>query len=569
MSALFKNPDSESIRELLRDMAGRRILVVGDGMLDCYIHGVSSRLSPEAPVQIVQAEREEYLLGGAANVAKCLVALGAKVTLCCVVGEDAQGAQFISEARSLNIDTRLIRREPCRPTPVKTRIIAGRQHLLRVDREGTAKYPSEMLIALAAEIGVAAAQSDAVLLSDYNKGVLTDEVCRAAIEGAGIKPVVVDPKGVQWRRYMAATLLKPNWREAQAFLGAKDSMIISLNPSTDDSHAEQIAAQLRDGVHVKNVAVTRGAQGVSLACADGNQLSFPTRATEVRDEAGAGDALAAAACLALAAGASVPLAVWLGNIAAGAKVAKFGTHTVSGYDILEAMGEHYPSSERKVLSLVQAAMLATELRSAGKKVVFTNGCFDLLHLGHVTYLEHARRLGGALIVGINTDASVRKLKGPERPVQSEGDRARIIAAQGCVDGVVLFGEDTPLELIKAIKPDVLCKGGDYKAKQDVVGWDVVESYGGHVALIDLVEGRSTSKLIDKTRSKDINQDIFKDLWSQFVEILKKQWSKLTDDDIKYIEGSYEKLIERIQDRYGYDRKKAEVEVKNKLRVPDE
>jgi D-beta-D-heptose 7-phosphate kinase/D-beta-D-heptose 1-phosphate adenosyltransferase len=495
----FQEPAKEDVRALLRSMAGRSVLVVGDGMLDAYLYGNSARISPEAPVPIVHVEREEYLLGGAANVAKCLVALGAKVSLCCIIGTDASGDQFIAEAKSLNIDTKLIFRDGGRPTPVKTRVVAGRQHLARVDREGKTPYPPALLEKMIAALKTAASKADAVLLSDYDKGVLGDAVCSAAITAAAGKPVLVDPKGHRWHRYNGATVLKPNWREATAFLATKDSMIMTLSPHANDADAEQIAQQLRGGIGTRHVLVTRAEHGMSLA-SERTSLSFRTRATKVEDEAGAGDVVAAATCLALAGGAEMALAAWLGNVAAGAKVAKFGTHTVSDHEILEALGEQFSSSERKVFSAAQAAEAAAVLRKSGKKVVFTNGCFDILHLGHVTYLENARRLGDALIVGINTDASVRRLKGPERPVQSEGDRARIIASQACVDGVVLFGEDTPYELIKAVKPDVLCKGADYKTKKDVVGWDIVEASGGRVVLIDLVEGRSTSKVIEKNRS---------------------------------------------------------------------
>ncbi len=496
----FTEPSKEAVRELLRAMAGRSVVVAGDGMLDSYLYGNSARISPEAPVPVVQIEREEFLLGGAANVAKCLVALGAKVSLCCVVGNDAAGEQFIAEAKSLNIDTRLIFRDGSRPTPVKTRVVAGRQHLVRVDREGKSPYSPALLKKIASALKQAASDSDAVLLSDYDKGVLCDEVCSAAISAADGRPVLVDPKGPRWHRYSGATVLKPNWREATGFLATKDSMVLSLTPHSNDAHAEQIAQQLRSGLGTKHVLLTRAEHGMTIASPDGAGVSFRTRATKVEDEAGAGDVVAAATCLALAAGADMATAAWLGNVAAGAKVAKFGTHTVSDHEILEALGENFSSSERKLFTAAQAADLAANLRKSGKKVVFTNGCFDILHLGHVTYLENARRLGDALVVGINTDASVRRLKGPERPVQSEGDRARIIASQACVDGVVLFGEDTPYELIKAIKPDVLCKGADYKTKKDVVGWDIVEAHGGRVVLIELVEGRSTSKVIEKNRS---------------------------------------------------------------------
>ncbi|HEY3323074.1 MAG TPA: D-glycero-beta-D-manno-heptose 1-phosphate adenylyltransferase [Planctomycetota bacterium] len=515
---MFNEPDRETVKSLLAAMAGRRVCVIGDAMLDSYLYGSASRLSPEAPVQVVQVEREEYLLGGAANVAKCLVGLGAKVSLCAIVGTDSLGQQFLEEAKSLGIDTSLVFQDSCRPTPVKTRIVSGRQHLLRVDRERRTAYPAALLAKIAAKIKDAVAAADAVLLSDYDKGLLTDEVCEAAIKAAvapasvpagrdagTTKPVLVDPKGQRWQRYSGATVLKPNWREGLAYLATRDSMVMTLSPHADDEHAQQIAAQLRAGVGVKAVLLTRGEHGASLVWndsgKDGAAVSFRARAAQVQDEAGAGDVVAAVATLALAAGADLPTAAWLANVAAGAKVGKFGTQTVSDHEILEALGERFPSFERKVMTKAQAAEFGAAQRNAGKKVVFTNGCFDILHLGHVTLLEAARRLGDALIVGINTDASIRRLKGPERPVQNENDRARILAAQGCVDGVVLFAEDTPCELLKAIRPDVLCKGADYQTKQGVVGWEIVESYGGRIALIDVVAGRSTSKIIEKSRDK--------------------------------------------------------------------
>jgi len=494
--ANFKELDRDSARQLLRAMEGQRVLVVGDGMLDGYVYGASSRLSPEAPVPIVQVEREECLLGGAANVAKCLVALGARVSLCCAVGADAQGRQFLDEAGSLDIDTRLVFREAALPTTLKTRIVAGRQHVLRLDREGRKPYPAGLLSRMAAAVGEAARHVDAVLLSDYDKGVLDEQVCAAAIAGAGSKPVLADPKGQSWRRYSGVTVLKPNWQEALDFLGSLDPDF-KAPEAPEDGAAEAAAQRLRRELGVKNVLLTRAARGISLACADGASFSFPSRAAKVEDEAGAGDVAAAAACLALAAGADVPAAAWLGNVAAGVQVAKFGTLTVSDYEILEALGESFPKSERKLMARSQAADFAAALRSAGKKVVFTNGCFDILHLGHGTLLEKARQLGDALIVGVNTDASVRRLKGADRPINPENDRARLLTYMACVDAVVFFDEDTPVGLIKAVKPDVICKGGDYKRKEEIVGWDIVESYGGRAVLIDLLAGRSTSKVIEK------------------------------------------------------------------------
>jgi D-beta-D-heptose 7-phosphate kinase/D-beta-D-heptose 1-phosphate adenosyltransferase len=493
----FEEPATAAVHALLKNMAGRRVLVIGDGMLDCYIYGASSRISPEAPVQIVQAERSEELLGGAANAAKCLVALGANVSLCCIIGEDAEGERFLAQARSLRMDTSLVRRDPNRPTATKTRIVCGRQHILRVDRE--ARSAGRTPPGFPPAIQAAAQEVDAILLSDYNKGILDETVCAAAIAGAKGRPVLVDPKGDRWERYRGATVVKPNWREALSFLKAHGHT--ADDKPAADAQSEAAAGQLRRDLRAGNILLSRAEHGVSLACADGATLSFRARAEKVEDEAGAGDTLGAATCLALAAGAPFRTAAWLGNIAAGAKVAKFGTLTVSSHDILSALGEQFAKSERKCMTAGQAAQFAAALRSAGKKVVFTNGCFDILHIGHRTLLQEARQLGDALIVGINTDASVKRLKGPQRPINSEADRAGLLSAMEFVDAVVLFNEDTPLELLKAIKPDVLCKGGDYRGKEEVVGWEVVESCGGKVALINLVEGRSTTKTIEKARGE--------------------------------------------------------------------
>ena len=495
---MFQEPDQASVEALLRSMTGRRVLVVGDGMLDGYIYGHSSRLSPEAPVQVVDIDREEYLLGGAANVAKILISLGAKVSICCAVGNDAEAKQFLDDAAGMGIDTHAVVHDPAIRTTLKLRIVSGRQHVVRVDRDPRAPYAQKTIDALVELAASAAAAADAVLLSDYAKGVLTEAVCAAAIRGAAGKPVLVDPKGKDWKKYSGATLIKPNFGEARTFIGVGEPSATTLNPSTDNVVCEHMAANLRESLKVANVAITRGPNGITLAKSDGTQESFPGRHLPPKDEAGAGDAVAAATCLALAAGASLEESVWLGNLAGAVMASKFATQAVSDFELLEALGASYPSSRKKLMTVPQAAEFAAMMRKENKNVVFTNGCFDILHLGHTTYLESARQLGDALIVAINTDDSVRRLnKGPNRPVNPEGDRSRLISSLACVDAVVLFGEDTPYEIIKSVKPHVLCKGADYKSKQDVVGWDIVEANGGRVALIPLVEGRSTSKVIEK------------------------------------------------------------------------
>jgi len=490
-AAEFREPALARVRELLGAMVGRRVLVVGDSALDDYVSGEVERISPEAPVPVLAVEREEFVLGGAANVAKCLVALGAKATLCTVVGADADGELFKSEAESLGIGKSGILADRARRTTRKTRIVARQQQVIRLDRETVAPLSPELDRRLSAAVARAVKRADAVVLSDYSKGVLSAAVCRAVFAAAGSRPVLVDPKDLPWKAFSGATVLKPNLRAAERFVHG---------PLPDEASAERAALGIADELDVANVLVTRGAQGMVIASRGSAPLAFPAHAKELVDETGAGDVVAATVALALAAGADIAEAAWLGNVAAGVKVGKFGAATVTGQEILTVLGQVNVPSAGRVLDRDAAAALTARLRAAGRSVVFTNGCFDILHLGHVRYLESSRRLGDALVVGINTDASVRRLKGPGRPLQSELDRAQILASLSCVDAVVLFDEDTPLALIRALRPDVLTKGADYKTKRAVVGWDLVRKWGGRVELVPLVEGRSTTGLVKRAQT---------------------------------------------------------------------
>jgi D-beta-D-heptose 7-phosphate kinase/D-beta-D-heptose 1-phosphate adenosyltransferase len=470
--------------------------VIGDSALDAYVSGEVERISPEAPVPVLAVEREEFMQGGAANVAKCLVALGARAELVTIVGGDADGALFRSEAASLGIAAAGIVTDRGRPTTRKTRIVARQQQVIRLDRETVAPLAPALEKRLCARVAAAVKRADAVILSDYSKGVLTPAVCRAAIAAAGgRKPVLGDPKNLPWEPFRGATELKPNLREAEAFARAR------LGSEADLADA---AARMVKELEVAHVALTRGGEGVIVmsraSAGAAAALRIAGRRRELVDTTGAGDVVAASLALALAAGAEIGEAAWLANVAAAVKVGKFGAATVTGQEILGELGAKSARSREKVMSAAGAAELARRLRDEGKTVVFTNGCFDILHLGHVRYLERSRALGEALVVGVNTDASVRGLKGPGRPLQSEQDRAQILASLECVDAVVLFDEPTPLKLIQAIRPGVLTKGADYKSKRDVVGWRQVESWGGRVELVSLVAGRSTTKLVSKARS---------------------------------------------------------------------
>lgn len=491
----FREPPVARMRELLGAMVGLRVVVVGDATLDAYIVGEVDRISPEAPVPVLAVEREEFMLGGAANVAKCLVALGARASLCTVIGEDADGALFRGEARNLGIPPAGIVTDRERFTTRKTRIVARHQQVIRLDRETIAKLSPAVEKRLCARVVSAVRAADALILSDYAKGVLTRAVCRAAIGAADGRPIVVDPKSLPWDHFRGATVIKPNLREAEAFAGTR------LASAVETSAA---AVRIRDELGVSHALLTRGQAGMLLATgeadAPGALVQIPARPRDLVDVTGAGDVVAASVALALAAGAEITEAAWLANVAAGVKVGKFGAATVTGQEILAELGAKSARSHEKVVTRVQASELAEKLRAQGRTVVFTNGCFDILHLGHVRYLERSRALGEALIVGVNTDASVRRLKGSGRPLQGEHDRAQILASLECVDAVVLFDEDTPLKLIRAVRPGVLTKGADYKSKRDVVGWDAVEKWGGRVELIELIEGRSTTRLVSRARS---------------------------------------------------------------------
>ncbi len=375
-----------------------------------------------------------------------------------------------------------------RPTTRKTRIVARKQQVIRVDKEQSGPPTAEVEAQLVASVRAQVAQADAVLISDYGKGVVTEAVARAAIEAAGDKPVLVDPKAVPWTHFSGATVMKPNRLETSLYFG---------NAITEEADAVAAGRKMIDELGVTYALVTRGSHGMTSVSADGHD-SVPVRLpSELADVTGCGDVVAATALLALTAGATIAQAMFLANAAAGVKATKFGAAAVTGPEIMESLGSTARQNDRKVMTRDEAAEFAAQQRAAGRKVVFTNGCFDLLHRGHVDYLEKSAHLGQCMIVGLNTDVSVQRLKGPTRPVQQEQDRAHILASLAHVDAVVLFDEDTPLELIRAVQPDVLTKGADYQRKEDVVGWDLVESWGGRVERIELMAGRSTTGIIGK------------------------------------------------------------------------
>ncbi|MBU3736079.1 MAG: D-glycero-beta-D-manno-heptose-7-phosphate kinase [Methylobacterium sp.] len=469
---------------------GSWVLVIGDLMLDRYLWGTVERISPEAPVPVVLLDKETESAGGAANVAANLVGLGLATRLIGCVGADEPGSRLKRAVEAAGIDARGILHAETHPTIAKTRIIGGHQQMMRLDRESRAPYSRHDIQALLRTIHQQLAERPAaVILSDYAKGILTPEICQTAIGEArrlGI-PLLVDPKGHDYSKYRGATALTPNKKETA------DACLVPLH---DNAALLAGAEQLRAGLELDFLAFTRGEEGVSLI-GDGHTLDIPATARQVFDVSGAGDTVIATLTAGLIAGLTPREALHLANLAAGVVVGKLGTVPVNKEELLaELLNEDVHEQADKVCDVSRLLLRVAGWRAAGQRIVFTNGCFDLLHAGHVTYLEGARKLGDRLIVGLNTDRSVSALKGPSRPVIHEADRARVMAALEAVDAVVLFDEDTPLALISALRPDVLVKGSDYREDQ-VVGATEVQSWGGRVALVEIVPGRSTSNIIGK------------------------------------------------------------------------
>jgi D-beta-D-heptose 7-phosphate kinase/D-beta-D-heptose 1-phosphate adenosyltransferase len=489
----FKQAKETPILQLLGDMLGRSIVVVGDAMLDHYVTGAVDRISPEAPVPVINLATEHHTLGGGGNVAQCAAALGARVELIGVIGSDPPGQKLRSMASDLGIQVEGLLVDQSRPTTSKTRIVAGGQHVARVDRECGDPISEMLQRRIVLEIERCAKSADAFILADYAKGVLSHLVCRAVIRLAAGKPVIVDPKGLNWDRYRRATVIKPNTKEAETISGRR---IVTYE---DAAH---VAQNIGRDFQIDHVMVTLAKRGAVLVTNpslrdERSAVHFPSRSREVFDVTGAGDAVSATLAVALAGGATIGEAAWLANAAGAVCVGRLGAAAVSQHDIISALDDRPFDSLQKVVNRHEAVRLAAKFRAQGRSLVFTNGCFDLLHVGHIALLENSRREGDALFVGINTDRSVRRLKGPSRPVQPECDRARIVAAQSCVDAVLLFDEDTPHDLIQALRPDVITKGADYNRKEDVIGWDIAEAYGGCVRLLALVEGCSSTDLIHR------------------------------------------------------------------------
>ena len=469
------------------------VLVIGDLMLDRYLIGEVERISPEAPVPIVLLKQQNERAGGAANVAANLALLGVPTRIAGCVGNDGDGAALLNMIADMGIATSGVMQSAQRPTTTKTRIVGGHQQMMRVDQESREALTTTETQELQALVMQQLADKPAlVILSDYAKGVLSAELCGVIIQQAKQLsiPVLVDPKGHDYSKYRGATALTPNKRETA------EACRVDIN---NNMALMQAAAILRKSLSLEFFAVTRGEEGISVIDAN-SLLHIPASARQVFDVSGAGDTVIATLAVGLIHGLNHQEALQLANIAAGVVVGKVGTVPITREDLLhELVSLETAVQADKVCGLESLKTRVSIWRARGERIVFTNGCFDLLHAGHVTYLEAARKTGDRLVLGLNTDRSVSALKGPSRPVIHEADRARVLAALEAVDAVILFDEDTPLSLIQALRPDIIVKGGDYTEEQ-VVGGDAVKSWGGKVMLIPIVPGRSSSGIIEKLAS---------------------------------------------------------------------
>ena len=468
-----------------------KILVIGDLMIDKYLWGECTRISPEAPVQIINVKNETKVLGGAGNVAHNLVTLGSYVEVLSIIG----GCEISNELRNLfrkiNLGTDYLIEQKDRVTSKKTRIISSQQQVIRYDIESDediSAVSEKRLIDIFKSI---ISKFELVILSDYGKGVITNYVAQEVIKVAnyyGIK-VIVDPKGSDYSKYSSAYLLTPNKKEASEATGINIS---------DKNSLKAALIHLKDFCKLHTSLITLSEDGIAIF--DEQFRSHPTVAREVFDVTGAGDTVIAALGYALAAKKDIDSAVVLANLAAGVVVGKIGSATTSFKEIIKYESLLNNSDcEESVLSSEKFIEILEILRKSEKKIVFTNGCFDILHMGHVKYLEKAKKLGDILVVGVNSDDSVKRLKGKNRPINPLNDRCCVIASLKSVDFVIPFEEDTPIELITAIVPDILVKGGDYKEKK-VVGEEIAKE----LVLIDFLEGRSTSNTITKIKKNDRN-----------------------------------------------------------------
>ncbi len=481
----------DKIRKFFPDLTGKKVMVLGDLMLDEHIWSKVSRISPEAPVPVADVIRITHVPGGCGNVAANVAALGGVPYLVGILGRDSSGEKLLRALERQNVPTGHLIIDANRPTVLKSRIIAASQHVVRVDREDRTLISPALTKKLVRKFQELVPKMDAIIISDYEKGTTTAEVCQALIKLARRykKPVAIDPKGFDYSKYRGATVITPNLREAA---------IAARTVILDDKSLGQAGQALLKGAGTSYVLVTRGKDGMTLFDRKGAAY-IPAIPREVFDITGAGDTVIATLSLALAAGAPLKPAAVLANLAASIVVGKIGT-AVCTRDELELAVEGREPVVMKVKPRNDLAAISRNLKNEGARIVFTNGCFDILHLGHVRYLREAKKLGDILIVGVNSDDSVTALKGPDRPYVHELERAEILASLECVDFVTIFHELRPDNLIKLVKPDIHVKGGDYQVT-DLPERKLVEALGGKVVVIPPIKGRSTTNIVAKILGK--------------------------------------------------------------------
>ena len=468
----------------LKLLSKSKILVFGDVMLDRYVSGSVDRVSPEAPVPVLKPIKEEIRLGGAANVALNLSSLGSKVSLIGITGKDSSSKQISNLIKENKIKNELV--HSSLPTITKLRLLSSKQQLLRVHNEEEFTKNDWQSAKRRFDKSIGLSSSNLLIISDYGKGTLQDIPALIKKAKKLNKMVLVDPKGNNFSKYKGADIITPNFSE---FIG-------EVGPVGSEREISSKAKSLIKSLNLGALLVTRGSEGMTLFKKEKNKIdrsNFPTQAKEVFDVSGAGDTVIASLAAALSAGFDISSAVKLANVAAGIVVGKSGTATA----YLSEIEPHF-SDDDLVFSLGEVKKYSSILKKNNKKVVFTNGCFDILHAGHVHYLEQAKKMGDELVVGLNSDSSVKALKGKKRPINNLQHRAKVLSSLRCVDKIVSFEDETPIKLIKAIKPDVLVKGGDYKVK-DVVGHKDVGSWGGKVKIIPMVPGLSTTNIIKKMK----------------------------------------------------------------------
>ncbi|MEM1244626.1 MAG: bifunctional D-glycero-beta-D-manno-heptose-7-phosphate kinase/D-glycero-beta-D-manno-heptose 1-phosphate adenylyltransferase HldE [Pseudomonadota bacterium] len=473
----------------LQDLINTKVLVLGDCMLDKYWYGATERISPEAPVPIVKVNEFEERPGGAANVALNIMSLGGKVVLAGLKGDDKEGNILQQKLNAANVHS-IFKTVKDKPTITKLRILSLYQQLIRLDFEQIfSPYDASELHE---KIKPLIADHKILIFSDYAKGTVSDVTQLITTAKQNNIPVLVDPKGIDFKRYKGATLITPNLKEFQAVVGNCDS-------------EEQIVIKGQNLIReldLKGMLITRGNHGMTLLSEDLTEIHLPAKAREVYDVTGAGDTVIAVLGLALASGADLFKATTLANLAAGLVVQKSGAASLNLAELQNAVYE-LKASRKGVMTQEQLAIVVADAKLHGKKIIFTNGCFDILHPGHIEYLRLAKKLGHKLIVAVNDDQSVKRLKGESRPVNSLAKRMAVLAALESVDWVVDFSEDTPEELIRKLNPDVLVKGGDYKTITEIVGSDWVLQKGGEVKILPFLDGHSTTSVINKIKCEEL------------------------------------------------------------------